>query len=62
VFYRTGKIFRIALGDKEHASEYLDKAADERAGWMVFLNADPIWDPICNDARFVAVINKMGFK
>lgn len=52
----------VALGDKENAFEYLIKAADERAGWMTLLNVDPIWDPIRNDARFVAIIKKMGFK
>ncbi len=52
----------VALGDKEHAFEYLDKAVNERAGWMVFLNVDPIWDPIRNDPRFIAILHKMGFK
>lgn len=51
----------VALGDKEHAFEYLDKAAIERAGWMVFLNVDPIWDPIRTDPRFIAILHKMGF-
>jgi adenylate cyclase len=52
----------VALGDKEHAFEYLDKAANERAGWLVYLNVDPIWDPIRHDPRFIALIRKMGFK
>ncbi len=52
----------VALGDKEHAFDYLNKAADERAGWMVFLNVDPIWDPIRTDTRFIAILTKMGFK
>ena len=52
----------VALGDKAHAFEYLDKATNERAGWLVYLNVDPIWDPIRNDARFIAILNKMGLK
>ncbi|MGB4847724.1 MAG: adenylate/guanylate cyclase domain-containing protein [Saprospiraceae bacterium] len=52
----------VALGDKEHAFEYLDKATNERAGWLVYLNVDPIWDPIRNDARFIAILKKMGLK
>ncbi len=52
----------VALGDKEHAFEYLDKATNERAGWLVFLNVDPIWDPIRNDARFIAILKRIGLK
>jgi len=52
----------VALGDKERAFEYLDKASNERAGWMVYLNVDPIWDPIRNDARFIAILKNMGLK
>ena len=36
-----------------------EDAFNERAGWMVFLNVDPIWDPIRNDARFIAILRKM---
>ncbi len=52
----------VALGDKEHAFEYLDKATNERAGWLVYLNVDPIWDPIRKEARFIAILKKMGLK
>jgi tetratricopeptide (TPR) repeat protein len=52
----------VALGDKEHAFEYLEKAVNERAGWMLYLNVDPIWDPIRNDARFITILKKMGLK
>jgi adenylate cyclase len=52
----------VAIGDKEHAFEYLDKAVNERAGWMLYLNVDPIWDPIRNDTRFITILKKMGLK
>ncbi len=52
----------VALGDKEHAFEYLDKATEQRAGWLVYLNVDPIWDPIRNDARFIAIVKELGLK
>ena len=50
----------VALGDKEHAFEYLNKAVGERAGWMVWLKLDPIWDPIRKDPRFIVILKKMG--
>jgi adenylate cyclase len=52
----------VALGDKEHAFEYLEKAFNERAGWMLWIKVDPIWDPIRSDARFIAIVNKMGLE
>ena len=52
----------VALGEKEQAFEYLDKATKERAGWLTVLNVDPIWDPIRDDARFIAILRKIGLK
>jgi tetratricopeptide (TPR) repeat protein len=49
----------VALGDKEKAFEYLEKGYQERAGWMVWLKVDPIWDPIRSDPRFDALLKKM---
>ena len=49
----------VALGDKEKAFEYLEKGYQERAGWMVWLKVDPIWDPIRSDPRFEALLKKM---
>ncbi|MEP6796396.1 MAG: CDC27 family protein [Saprospiraceae bacterium] len=50
----------VALGDKDHAFEYLGKALSERAGWMLWIKVDPIWDPIRKDVRFSAVVKQMG--
>lgn len=36
----------VALGEKEKALEYLEKGYEERAGWMIWLKVDPIWDPV----------------
>ncbi len=50
----------VALGDHERAFEYLQKGYEERAGWMIWLQADPIWDPLRTDARFTALLKKMN--
>jgi adenylate cyclase len=50
----------IALGDMDNAFIYLEKAFNERAGWMLWIKMDPIWDPIRNDPRFIAIVKKMG--
>ena len=50
----------VALGEKDRAFEYLEKALNERVGWMVFINVDPIWDPIRKDPRFLSVLKRMN--
>ena len=50
----------VALGDKDRAFEYLEKAIDERAGWLLYIKVDPIWDPLRKDERFIAILKKMG--
>jgi tetratricopeptide (TPR) repeat protein len=49
----------VALGDNDKAFEYLEKGYQERAGWMVWLRIDPIWDPIRSDPRFDALLKRM---
>jgi tetratricopeptide (TPR) repeat protein len=49
----------VALGDHDRAFEYLQKAYEERAGWMIWLRVDPVWNPLRSDQRFVALLNRM---
>lgn len=39
--------------------ECLEKAHQERAGWMTFLKVDPIWDPIRSAPRFSELLRRM---
>jgi serine/threonine-protein kinase len=50
----------VALGDHDRAFEYLQKGYEERAGWMIWLRVDPVWNPLRSDPRFAALLNKMG--
>ncbi len=50
----------ISVRDADHAFLWLDKAIDAHSGQMEFLAIDPIYDPIRNDPRFVALIRKVG--
>jgi serine/threonine-protein kinase len=52
----------VALGDKQKAFEYLEKGYQERAGWMLWLRVDPIWDPIRSDPRFDSLLRRMKLK
>ncbi len=50
----------VALGDHDRAFEYLQKGYEERAGWMIWLRVDPVWNPLRSDQRFIAILNMMG--
>ena len=50
----------VALGDYGHAFQFLEKGINERAGWMIWLKVDPIWDPIREDKRFISILEKMN--
>jgi serine/threonine-protein kinase len=55
-------ILHAALGQHDDACEWLHRAVDQRAGWLGYLNVDPIWDPIRQDPRFDAVLRQVGLR
>jgi serine/threonine-protein kinase len=50
----------IALGQNDHAIDWMEKAYAERRGWMAYLNVHPILDPLRNEPRFKVLVRKMG--
>ena len=56
-----GMIWAYAgLGDKERAFAYLERAYQERVGRMVWLNVDPLLDPLRSDSRFKDLVRRIG--
>jgi serine/threonine protein kinase/tetratricopeptide (TPR) repeat protein len=51
-------LVHIGLGDHDAAFASLDRASDERAGYLVYLNVDPAVDPIRGDSRFNDLLRK----
>ena len=51
-------LVHIGLGDPDRAFASLERACDERAGYLVYLNVDPAVDPIRNDPRFADLLRK----
>ena len=49
----------IGLGDREHAFEWLGKAVDAHDA-NLRPKADPLYDPLRSDARFPALLARMG--
>jgi serine/threonine-protein kinase len=49
------------IGDKDCALEGLESAFQERSSNMVFLRTAPVLDPVRNDPRFQALLERMDF-
>ena len=50
------------LGVKDKAFEYLEKAYEEKSTGMILLKVDPRLDPLRDDPRFEALLEKMRLK
>jgi hypothetical protein len=50
----------IGLGNADEAFAELDRAVVDRNGWLIYLNADPMFDPIRSDPRFARIVAKVG--
>jgi hypothetical protein len=49
-----------ALGDNPRALFWLERAYEERDGWVTFANIDPTMDALRDEPRFRAILAKMG--
>jgi tetratricopeptide (TPR) repeat protein len=58
--YFIGAIYG-ALDEKDHAFAWLQRAYDERDPQISYLLLDPFMDPLRSDARFNALVHKVGF-
>jgi tetratricopeptide (TPR) repeat protein len=53
-------LIHAELGEPERAFEWLDKAYDERAEWMIYLAVDPRLDCLRHDPRFTDLLRRIG--
>lgn len=58
--YRIAATY-LAMGDKEHALEWLEKANTDDRSWMVWIKVDPVMDPLRCDPRFQELLDNMKF-
>lgn len=49
-----------ALGEREQALEWLEKAYEERSEWLVWLKVDPKLDSLRSDPRFADLVQRVG--
>jgi serine/threonine-protein kinase len=50
----------LGLNDRDQAFMWLQKAYQDRSAWLVNLKADPMFDPIRSDPRFVDLVRRVG--
>ncbi len=50
----------LGLGDLDRTFEWLEKAYEERSGFMAFINVEPMLDALRGDPRFKMLIEKIG--
>jgi TolB-like protein/Flp pilus assembly protein TadD len=51
----------VGLGERDEAFRLLDLAYQERIDRLVYLNVDPMADPLRSDPRFALLMAKIGF-
>ena len=51
-----------AMGDKDKAFAWLEKAYEARSSWMPSLKAEPKFDSLRSDTRFNSLLQRVGFK
>ncbi|HSB08024.1 MAG TPA: protein kinase [Blastocatellia bacterium] len=61
VTYHLARIY-TALGKTDQALRWLEKAYDERAFNMFFLGVEPAFDSLRSDARFEALLRRVGLE
>jgi tetratricopeptide (TPR) repeat protein len=49
----------VTLGETDAAFDWLEKAYDERRGWLAYLKIEPLLEGIRYDARFLRLMQRM---
>ncbi len=55
-------ILYTGLGEKDKALEQLNTAYEERAGWVIYLKVEPVFDDLRPDPRFAALLRRLGLE
>jgi tetratricopeptide (TPR) repeat protein len=53
-------VIYAGLGEREQALDQLEKAADERYNWLVFLKVAPLFEALRSEPRFNALVRRVG--
>jgi TolB-like protein/DNA-binding winged helix-turn-helix (wHTH) protein/Tfp pilus assembly protein PilF len=50
----------VSLDDNERAIRLLERAAEQKVGWVILLGVDPAFDRLRDDPKFVQLIDRIG--
>ncbi len=53
-------IIHLGLGEQELTFQWLERAFEERAGFLAFIKVEPMFDPLRSDERFSNLLERMG--
>jgi eukaryotic-like serine/threonine-protein kinase len=48
-----------ALGEREESDRLIERAYEERSGWLIFTRFDPIWDPVRATPSYRTLLKKL---
>ena len=54
-------LVHAGLGETDEAFQWLSRAVDDRAHWLVWLSLDPRFASLRGDPRFAATLARMGW-
>ena len=54
-------IVYTGLGDKDNAINQLNRAYEERAGWIIAIKIEPMFDPLRSDPRFADLQRRLNY-
>ena len=52
-------LMHAGLGEADLAFEWLDRAVEDRRGWLAYLRVEPLLDPLRGDPRFGQLLERM---
>jgi len=50
----------VALGEKDQAHDWMQKAYDDRSGWLIYLKVDPLFDSLRGEPWFIDLVRRVG--
>ncbi|HEY3133274.1 MAG TPA: protein kinase [Gemmatimonadaceae bacterium] len=54
-------VVHMAIGDKQKALDWVERAIDERRGWAAYLRVHPLVDSLRDEPRFHQLVDRMTF-
>jgi len=58
--YYTAAVY-AGMGNTQSALEWLERAYQERDGWICYIQSQPEFDSLRSDPRFQALVGRMNF-